>query len=98
MREAPSRVVVKGLLGLGASICAYDPVAIEEARRILGEKRGITYAGDPHGVEGVPQPDFEHMRNTMKTPVVFDARNIFEPAIMHRYRIEYHGIGRPSAV
>ncbi|ANQ85396.1 UDP-glucose dehydrogenase family protein [Azoarcus olearius] len=108
MREAPSRVVVEELLARGASVTAYDPVAMGEAERIFGDEPRISYAGRPKSaLEGADalviltewkefrSPDFEAIRSRLRTPVVFDGRNIYEPSVLRAAGIEYHGIGRP---
>jgi UDPglucose 6-dehydrogenase len=105
MREAPAVEVIEGLLGKGARVVAHDPVAVESARRILGER--IAYAATPYGaVEGADalcvvtewnefrHPDFQRMKALMKSPVIFDGRNIFDPIRMRELGFTYSGIGR----
>jgi len=107
MREAPSRVIVDALLARGASVCAYDPVAMPEARRVLEGARGIDYAASAEaalaGADALllvtewkefRTPDFEGIKTALKQPVVFDGRNLWEPALLKALGIEYHGIGR----
>ena len=107
MREAPSRRVVADLLGRGATICAYDPVAMDEARRVFGAEPRLTYADAPMAaLEGADalvivtewkafrSPDFEDMKRRLKTPLVFDGRNLYDPAQMRAAGIEYLAIGR----
>jgi UDPglucose 6-dehydrogenase len=109
MREAPSRIVIGQLLQRGAEICAYDPVAMPQARRTLGERPGLGYADSANGaLDGAAallivtewkefrSPDFTHLAATLRTPVVFDGRNLFEPGDMQRLGIEYHPIGRAA--
>jgi UDPglucose 6-dehydrogenase len=109
MREAPSLVVAKGLIERGATVCAYDPVAIEEAGRIMRGWRGIEFASSaPAAARGADalvivtewkefrSPDFGELRNALKQPVVFDGRNLFDPAFARDGGIEYHCIGRPA--
>ncbi|HYI00942.1 UDP-glucose/GDP-mannose dehydrogenase family protein [Hyalangium sp.] len=106
MREAPSIEVIEGLLGKGAQVVAHDPVADRSARRYFGER--IRYAALPYeALEGVDalfivtewnefrHPDFERMKALMKTPVIFDGRNIYDPARMRELGFTYQGIGRP---
>lgn len=108
MREAPSRQVVADLLGRGATVCAYDPVAMEEARRVFGAEPRLAYAGTPmaalDGADALVivtewkefrSPDFEDMKRRLKAPLVFDGRNLYEPAVVRAAGIEYHAIGRP---
>ncbi|MBA2722249.1 MAG: UDP-glucose/GDP-mannose dehydrogenase family protein [Methylibium sp.] len=107
MREAPSRVLIDRLTSLGAQVVAYDPVAADEARRSMPDQQGLSYADSANAaLEGADalvivtewkefrSPDFEAIRNTLKEPLVFDGRNLFEPALMEELGIEYHGIGR----
>ncbi|MCU0970055.1 MAG: UDP-glucose/GDP-mannose dehydrogenase family protein [Rubrivivax sp.] len=107
MREAPSRTVIAGLLARGARVAAYDPVAMAEARRALGEPAGLRYADsamdalrDADALVVVTEwkefrsPDFDGIRAALREPVVFDGRNMFQPAAVRRAGIEYHGIGR----
>ncbi len=110
MREAPSRVVIEELLALGASVCAYDPIAMNEARRSLGEHDRLSYADRAMGaLEGADalvivtewkefrSPDFESIRKALRQPVVFDGRNMFVPERVEDAGLEYHAIGRMTA-
>jgi len=107
MREAPSRAVIAELLERGATIRAYDPAAIPEARRVLGEERRIGYAESPldatDGADALAivtewrefrSPDFERLRARLKQPVIFDGRNLYEPDDVRRLGFEYFPIGR----
>jgi UDPglucose 6-dehydrogenase len=107
MREAPSRVIVEGLLERGATVCAYDPVAEEEARRAFGERAGLSYADSPMGaLEGADllmivtewkefrSPDFEAVRGRLRHPVILDGRNMYDPAMVRSFGIDYDAIGR----
>jgi len=110
MREAPSRVIVAELLARGAEVCAYDPVAMGEARRAFGEAQRLSYAGKAiDAVQGADaliiatewkefrSPDFDALRAALRQPVIFDGRNLFAPAVPACAGIEYHAIGRLSA-
>ncbi|CAM3293340.1 UDP-glucose/GDP-mannose dehydrogenase family protein [Corallococcus sp. ZKHCc1 1396] len=105
MREAPSIEVIEGLIGKGAQVIAHDPVASHAAKRVFGDR--IRYAELPYdaleGVDGLfvvtewnefRHPDFARMKSLMKSPVVFDGRNIFQPARMREQGFTYFGIGR----
>ncbi|MBN8469750.1 UDP-glucose/GDP-mannose dehydrogenase family protein [Corallococcus exiguus] len=105
MREAPSIEVIEGLIGKGATVIAHDPVAAHAAKRVFGDR--IRYAELPYdaleGVDGLfvvtewnefRHPDFARMKSLMKSPVVFDGRNIFQPARMREQGFTYFGIGR----
>ena len=104
MREAPSRVVVAALLEAGATVTAFDPEATEEAKRVIGD--GIQYAD--HALAALEGADalilvtewgeFRHVdpaeiRGKMRGSVVFDGRNIWDPAKMRAAGFTYHGIG-----
>ncbi len=105
MREAPSRVIIKELVDRGASICAYDPVAMNEAKRVIEES--IDYATSPiqalRGADALlivtewkefRSPDFDGMARLLKTKRVFDGRNMYEPEIVKAAGLLYEGIGR----
>ncbi|MCK9988350.1 MAG: UDPglucose 6-dehydrogenase [Azoarcus sp.] len=107
MRDAPSRVVIGELFRRGATVSAYDPVAMDEARRIFGDEARLRYVDRPMAaLEGADalvivtewkefrSPDFERIRELLRHPVVFDGRNMYEPVTMRRAGLEYHGIGR----
>ncbi|MDP1899097.1 MAG: UDP-glucose/GDP-mannose dehydrogenase family protein [Rubrivivax sp.] len=109
MREAPSRVIIEELLRRGAAVRAYDPVAMEEAARVLkGAPRLHLAASQADALAGADalvvvtewkefrNPDFEAIKAALKQPLIFDGRNIYEPALMRQYGIEYSGIGRPA--
>ncbi|GAO05278.1 UDP-glucose/GDP-mannose dehydrogenase family protein [Anaeromyxobacter sp. PSR-1] len=108
MREAPSVEVIEGLLGKGARVQAYDPVAMDRARRRFGER--VTFAPGPYeALEGADalfvvtewsefrNPDFERMKALLRAPVVFDGRNVFEPEEMREQGFSYFCIGRAPA-
>ncbi|MBC8005341.1 MAG: UDP-glucose/GDP-mannose dehydrogenase family protein [Verrucomicrobia bacterium] len=109
MREAPSLVIIDSLLSEGASVVAYDPVAMEEAKRILGDR--ITYAKDEYDalidadalilVTEWPEfrmPNFRVMEKLLKTKTIFDGRNIYEPQEMQELKFNYYSIGRKPVV
>ena len=105
MREAPSLTLIAHLLAAGATVRAFDPVARETARRELGDT--IEYATKPYAaLEGADalaictewnefrRPDWERMKKTMRQPLIFDGRNILDPARVEEAGFEYYGIGR----
>ena len=107
MREAPAIEVIEGLLGKGASVCCHDPAAEGVARRHFGDR--VRYAATPYdALEGAEAlflvtewnqfryPDFDRMRALMKTPVIFDGRNVFTPSVLREKGFVYFGIGRGS--
>jgi UDPglucose 6-dehydrogenase len=110
MREAPSRVIIAELLARGAAVRAYDPIAMAEARRVLGGEAGIAFADSAMGAlqaadalvivtewKEFRSPDFERIKATLRHPVIFDGRNMFSPATVEAAGIEYHAIGRLGA-
>jgi UDPglucose 6-dehydrogenase len=109
MREATSRVVLAELFERGATVTAYDPVAMEEARRIFGDEPKLRYAENPNAaLEGADaliivtewkefrSPDFDKIKASLKTPVIFDGRNLYEPALVKQAGLMYESIGRVS--
>jgi UDPglucose 6-dehydrogenase len=107
MRDAPSRVVVAELLRRGATVTAYDPVAMTEAERIFGDEPRLSFAGRPKSaLDGADalvivtewkefrSPDFDAIKTRLKQPVVFDGRNLYDPALLRAMEIEYFSIGR----
>ena len=110
LREAPSRVLIEQLTQRGADIVAYDPVAMNEARRVMSLQPRLHYAESANaalaGADALVivtewkqfrSPDFDAIRHSLREPVVFDGRNLFEPALMKTLGIEYHAIGRAAA-
>ena len=106
MREAPSVVIINGLLERGVKIVVNDPEAIPEAKKILGDR--ITYKDNYYdvldGIDGLliltewndyRRPDFKRMKNLMKTALIFDGRNLYDPPKMKDRGFEYYSIGRP---
>ncbi|MDY0285774.1 MAG: UDP-glucose/GDP-mannose dehydrogenase family protein [Bacteroidales bacterium] len=104
MREAPALVIIQHLLDAGAEVAAYDPVALEETKRRIGD--AITFCNSMY--EAVNEadalflvtewkefriPDFGKMRALMRHPVIFDGRNIYEPQEMMKNGFDYFGIG-----
>jgi len=107
MRQASSLVVIRELLAAGATVCAHDPVAIPEARHALGDLPGLRYAeGIYDAAQGADAlvivtewkqfrvPDFGRLLQSLKSPVIFDGRNLYEPADVRAAGFAYHPIGR----
>jgi UDPglucose 6-dehydrogenase len=107
MREAPSRVLIEDLLARGARVRAYDPVAIRETQRIFGNEPRIEYADSPMaalaGADALAivtewkefrSPDFDAIKAQLKHPVIFDGRNLYDPAQPRAAGLEYYAIGR----
>jgi UDPglucose 6-dehydrogenase len=105
MREAPSIDLIGKLLESGAKVRAYDPVATDEAKKILGNS--IEYASDPYEAAKDADalalvtewsefhlPDFKKLGALLKNKVIFDGRNIYDPAELKSMGFSYFGIGR----
>ena len=110
MREASSRRLMESLWEAGATVRAFDPKAMDETRRIYGERNGLTLCDSPEAaLEGADalailtewnlfrSPDFDHIRRTLREPVIFDGRNLYEPDALSRMGFHYYAIGRPAA-
>jgi UDPglucose 6-dehydrogenase len=108
MREAPSRQVIAALAARGARVVAYDPVAMDEAKRALGAVPHVAYAASPMAaVEGADalvvvtewkefrSPDFDAIRAKLKSPLLFDGRNLYDPEQVRAAGLEYFAIGPP---
>ncbi|MGA8148710.1 MAG: UDP-glucose/GDP-mannose dehydrogenase family protein [Gallionellaceae bacterium] len=107
MRDAPSRVLIKGLWEHGATVTAYDPVAMHEARRIFGSDPRLQLSESPMAAlkdadvlaivtewKMFRAPDFAVLKAMLKTPVIFDGRNMYEPKEVRAAGLEYFAIGR----
>lgn len=107
MREAPSLGIIERLLALGAQVVAYDPQAMDQARVALGPRAGLSFVEQADaaltGADALViatewkefrSPDFAHLAATLRERVVFDGRNLFEPAELQAAGLEYHAIGR----
>lgn len=107
MREAPSRAMLEALWAMGAVVSAYDPAAMEETRRIYGERADLLLVDSPmDALKGADallivtewkvfrSPNFDTMKALLKTPLVFDGRNLYEPQAMRGMGFDYLPIGR----
>lgn len=110
MREAPSLVVIDELTKRGAAVAAYDPVAMTEASHLLAQVPGVSFCeraehalADSDALIIITEwkefrtPDFDRIKSDLKQPVVFDGRNLYEPALMKSLGIEHHAIGRGTS-
>jgi UDPglucose 6-dehydrogenase len=107
MREAPARDLMEALWADGASVRAYDPVAMDEARRLFGDRQGLELAESAMAaLQGADvlailtewqefrSPDFEAIRDSLRHPVIFDGRNLYEPSLVRSFGLRYFAIGR----
>ncbi|MCM3409921.1 UDP-glucose dehydrogenase family protein [Metabacillus litoralis] len=105
MREAASIVITKSLIGEGASVVCYDPVAMENAKRVLDSK--VEYATNTISAlkdadvaliltewDEFKDLDLKVFEDNMRQPIVFDGRNCYDPSLVKEYCIEYHSMGR----
>jgi UDPglucose 6-dehydrogenase len=111
MRAAPSRTIIELLAKEGVNIRAYDPVAAEEAKRIFGENGPVKLCSNAYeaadGADALVivtewkefrSPDFDRLKQILKSPLVFDGRNIYDPAMLGRFGFTYYAIGRGKAL
>ncbi len=109
MRAAPSRTLMEALWAAGAQVRAYDPVAMQETRRIYGERPDLTLVDSaPEALQGADvlaivtewqefrSPDFDAIKATLKQPVIFDGRNLYDPAFVKQFGLKYLAIGRSN--
>ena len=107
MREAPSRVLIEALCQAGATVTAYDPAAMGEARQLFGNDARIRFAQSPIDAlqdsdalvivtewKEFRSPDFVAIKTTLREAVIFDGRNLYEPATVRDAGLEYYAIGR----
>jgi UDPglucose 6-dehydrogenase len=111
MREAPSRVLMEALWAAGAEVRAYDPEAADEARRIFGERDDLLLCDSPEealdGADALAivtewmmfrSPDFEKIKTALKDSVIFDGRNIYDPAFLASNGFTYYAVGRGDSL
>jgi len=111
MREAPSRVLMKLLWNSGAKIKAFDPVAMQECKRIYGERENLILVNSEEAAlekadaliivtewQQFKAPDFETIKLTLNSPVIFDGRNIYDPKTLASYGINYYSIGSNNVI
>ena len=111
MRAAPSRTLMESLWNAGARVKAYDPVAEEEAHRIYGDRADLQLVKSAtEALEGADalaivtewqefrSPDFDTIRTTLKHPVIFDGRNLYDPGFVKRFGLQYFAIGRGDSL
>ncbi|HXI36285.1 MAG TPA: UDP-glucose/GDP-mannose dehydrogenase family protein [Burkholderiales bacterium] len=109
MREAPSRSLISDLVNAGAAVRAYDPAAREEAQKLYADEARVEIVGSPlAALEGADalaiitewqefrSPDFGAIKARLKTPAIFDGRNLYDPAVVASHGLEYYSIGRKT--
>jgi UDPglucose 6-dehydrogenase len=107
MREAPSRVLLEQLWGAGARVRAFDPAAMKETRRIFGDRPDLALCNRAREtLEGADalvivtewkefrSPHFDNLKKQLTAPVIFDGRNLYDPAMMKKNGFTYYAIGR----
>ncbi|MEO8808679.1 MAG: UDP-glucose/GDP-mannose dehydrogenase family protein [Rhodanobacter sp.] len=107
MREAPSRLLMEALWAAGATVRAFDPEARNETARLYGDRPDLVLCDDADAVlpgsdalvvvtewKAFRSPDFAHIRAALAEPVIFDGRNLYDPAIVEEAGLAYYGIGR----
>ena len=105
MRDAPAITIIEALLGAGARVQAFDPEAMEEARKIFGDRIQYTHRNYDalHGAAALlivtewnefRRPDFTRVKNLLAHPVIFDGRNVYDPADLRKLGFTYYSIGR----
>lgn len=111
MREASSRVLIEELWAAGATVHAYDPQAMEETQRIYGVRPDFVLCGTKEAAlqgadaliictewQQFKAPDFDFLKQQLKTPVIFDGRNLFDPERLKQKGFSYYAIGRGQSV
>jgi UDPglucose 6-dehydrogenase len=111
MRDAPSRILIAELTRRGARVQAYDPVARKEAERVLSDVPQLSFVESAEAaLEGADAlaivtewkefrtPDFDAIKAALRSPMIFDGRNLYEPQLMSSFGFEYHCIGRTGDV
>ena len=111
MREAPSRTIIDALLEAGATVKAYDPVAMEEARRIYSGTVGLELCEDRQDTltdsdalivvtewNEFMSPNFHAIKDALKSPVVFDGRNLYDTDHLNSMGFKHYAIGRGDPV
>ena len=109
MREAPSRSLISDLVNAGAAVRAYDPAAREEAQKLYADEARVEIVSSPlAALEGADalaiitewqefrSPDFGAIKARLKTPAIFDGRNLYDPAVVASHGLEYYSIGRKT--
>ena len=107
MREASSRVLIDELIKAGATITAYDPVAMDEGKRIFNDEKNLTFVDtQDEALKNADaliivtewtefrSPDFALIKASLKSPMIFDGRNLYDPKAVRALGLNYYPIGR----
>ena len=107
MREAPSGAIIRALINLGATITAFDPVAVAEAEKAFCDLDGVSFSAEPYsaleGADGLilltewkafRSPDLALIREMLRVGAIFDGRNVFDPQLVNQHGLDYYSIGR----
>ncbi len=110
MREAPSRALMKALWEEGVNVRAYDPEAMDEARRLYPKQKGLEFCDTAYGAlagadalaimtewQEFRSPDFAVLKESLADAVIFDGRNLYEPETVEHLGLQYYAIGRGRA-
>ncbi|MGB5346051.1 MAG: UDP binding domain-containing protein, partial [Woeseia sp.] len=110
MREASSRTLMEALWAAGAGVRAYDPEAMPETKRLYPKEQGLALCKSAREVldgadalailtewQEFRSPDFSYIKQKLKSPVIFDGRNLYDPAMLVSLGINYFAIGRSGA-
>ena len=111
MRDAPSRVLMEALWAAGADVRAFDPEAMQETQRLYGDEPRLSLMGTPESVlqgadalivctewQQFKAPDFDLIKQRLKTPVIFDGRNLYDSERLTRAGLQYFPMGRGESI
>ena len=107
MREAPSAVIIRELCNRGATVSAFDPVAVDEAKKVFSDDDRVTFEAERYRVlddadalilvtewKAFRSPDFSRIRKALRSAIIFDGRNVFDPELVREHGLDYYSIGR----
>ena len=107
MREAPSRVIIRELCNRGATVSAFDPAAVDEAKKVFSNDERVTFETERYQVlddadalilltewKAFRSPDLARIRKALRSGIIFDGRNVFDPELVREHGLDYYSIGR----
>ena len=107
MREAPSGVIIRELCNRGATVSAFDPVAVDEAKKVFSGDARVTFGTEHYRVlndadalilvtewKAFRSPDLTRIRKALRSAIIFDGRNVFDPELVREHGLDYYSIGR----